>query len=478
MLKASKLLVLPIVAAIMIAGCSQDPDQTNLIGPDLSAAYVPAAGDAVTSATLYVYVWQSSGHNVTTHQVTADWAEAAVTWNNFGGAFNGAAEGSFLADSPGWRTVNLTALVTAWSDGSYSNFGVLLKQGFQEVPRTWIYSRENATNQPYLEVCYSTAGGPVCVQYPCTGDASIAENLPNDNFGLINTMFVGWPAIGELEKQALLRFDVPPVPEVASLGDFVWYDDNENGIQDAGEVGIPGVTVHLMDCAGNILATAVTNASGYYLFSNLMPGNYNVHFVAPLGFVFSPQDQGGDDALDSDVNPANGMTICTTLEGGENDLTWDAGLYMPPPPEGCSLTIGYWKNHAGFGPQPDYLSQFLPIWLGTAGGARSIYVNTVQIAYDILTMQVYGTPTNGITKLYAQLLAAKLNIANGADGSAIAGTIAAADAFLANRYYLNWNSLSKTQKKNVLAWLTMLDNYNNGIIGPGHCDIIGDGNDE
>jgi hypothetical protein len=478
-LKASKLLVLPIIAAIIIAGCSQNPDQGNLVtGPILSAQYVPMAGDAVTSATLYVYVSQYSGHNVTAHRITSDWGEATVTWNNFAGAFNGGVEGSFLSDAPGWKTVDLTALVTAWSDDVYADYGVLLKQGFEEFPRTWLNSREHTLNQPFLEVCYSTAGGPVCHQYPALADASIAENFPNDNFGLITSMFVGWPSITDLEKQAMLRFDIPVLPEPASLGDTVWYDTNEDGIQDAGELGVPDVTVHLMDCAGHILATTTTDADGFYIFTNLLAGDYNVHFVPPLGYVFSPQDQGGDDSDDSDVNPANGMTICTTLESGENDMTWDAGIFVPPPPEGCTLTIGFWKTHAGFGPQPDYLSQFLPIWLGTAGGAESINVTTAQIAYDLLTMKVYGDPSNGITKLYAQLLGAKLNIANGASDIGAAGAIAAADAFLATHDYTDWNSLSKPQKNMVLGWKSTLDNYNNGIIGPGHCDIFGDGDDE
>lgn len=479
MLRTSKLLVLPIALAIIIAGCSQNSDQNGMVSPiNLSAQYVPMAGDEVTQATLYVFVNKSSDRDVTVHRITSDWVEGDVTWDNFAGAFDGAVEGTFASDGYGWRTVDITALVAGWSDGDFANFGLLLKQGFEEFPRTWINSRENAENQPMLEVCYSTAGGPVCEQYPAIADASIAENYPTSNFGFIGDLFVGWPSVTDLEKQALIRFELPVLPEPASLGDFVWYDTDEDGIQDAGEAGIPDVTVHLMDCFGSVLASTTTDASGYYLFDNLMPGDYNVHFEAPLGFVFSPQDQGADDAMDSDADPATGMTICTTLESGEHDMTWDAGLYMPPPPEGCTLTIGYWKNHAGFGPQPDYLSQFLPIWLGDPGGDESLPVDNVQMAYNILTMKTYGAPSNGITKLYAQLLAAKLNIANGADGGAIADVIADADEFLADHHWSDWNSLSKSVKKMVLGWKSDADDYNNGYIGPGHCDIVGDGNDD
>ena len=57
-------------------------------------------------------------------------------------------------------------------------------------------------------------------------------------------------------------------------------------------------------------------------------GDYYVEFVPPVGYVLSPQDQGGNDAVDSDANPTTGLTATTTLVAGENDLTSDAGLYQ------------------------------------------------------------------------------------------------------------------------------------------------------
>ena len=139
---------------------------------------------------------------------------------------------------------------------------------------------------------------------------------------------------------------------------------------------------------------------------------------------------------------------------------------------GCTRTIGYWKTHAGFGPQDDVVTQLLSQSLGTAGGAKTQLVNSAAKAVQFLSF--YGSnnmqdASNGINKLYAQLLAAKLNIASGANGSAVAATIAAADAFLANNDSLSWASLSKSAKSSVLAWMTTLDNYNNGRIGPLHC---------
>jgi uncharacterized repeat protein (TIGR01451 family)/fimbrial isopeptide formation D2 family protein len=113
----------------------------------------------------------------------------------------------------------------------------------------------------------------------------------------------------------------------ASLGNFVWLDVNANGVQDGGsETGIPGVVVNLLT-NGTVIASTTTDVNGVYAFTNLFPGDYAVEFVAPVGFELTLQDVGGDGA-DSDANPANGRTIVTTLVSGENDPTWDAGLFQ------------------------------------------------------------------------------------------------------------------------------------------------------
>ena len=116
----------------------------------------------------------------------------------------------------------------------------------------------------------------------------------------------------------------------ASIGDKVWLDANANGVQDTGEAGVAGVAVKLLNAAGTVLATTTTDASGSYLFSNLAAGDYAIQVVAPTGYAFTSKDQGANDAADSDVDTATGKTVVTSLAGGENDLTWDAGLKLVP----------------------------------------------------------------------------------------------------------------------------------------------------
>ena len=71
----------------------------------------------------------------------------------------------------------------------------------------------------------------------------------------------------------------------SSIGDFVWFDEDRDGVQDAGETGIPGVTVDLLDAGADgrcgtaddvLLSSDVTDANGLYLFDLLPIGTYCV----------------------------------------------------------------------------------------------------------------------------------------------------------------------------------------------------------
>ncbi len=95
---------------------------------------------------------------------------------------------------------------------------------------------------------------------------------------------------------------------LASISDRVWNDLNSNGIQDGGEPGLSGITVHLYDGDGNQITTAITDSNGIYLFNNLVPGDYSLSFDLLTNYLFSPINQGGNDTVDSDVNPADGTT--------------------------------------------------------------------------------------------------------------------------------------------------------------------------
>ena len=61
----------------------------------------------------------------------------------------------------------------------------------------------------------------------------------------------------------------------ARVGDMAWLDENGNGLVDEGEPGIPGVTVQLLQ-DGEAVYETVTDAYGYYLFTDVYPGAYTL----------------------------------------------------------------------------------------------------------------------------------------------------------------------------------------------------------
>ncbi|MCC6843703.1 MAG: DUF11 domain-containing protein [Saprospiraceae bacterium] len=124
--------------------------------------------------------------------------------------------------------------------------------------------------------------------------------------------------------------DPEKVVVTAWIGDFVWKDLDGDGVQDAGEPGVPGVHVYLYKCAdGSIVKKDTTDANGKYEFDFLLSDNYFLRFdPLPINMpncAFTFKDKGGNDAKDSDVSPS-GITACTFLQWGERDSTWDAGL--------------------------------------------------------------------------------------------------------------------------------------------------------
>ncbi len=112
-----------------------------------------------------------------------------------------------------------------------------------------------------------------------------------------------------------------------TVGDRAWLDVDADGIQDAGEPGLAGATVRLYGGNSNLLAATTTGADGAYGFSILPTGSYFLEFVPPADHRITLQDQGGADALDSDVHTNSGRTVVFALSGGTNDVSRDAGFF-------------------------------------------------------------------------------------------------------------------------------------------------------
>lgn len=151
--------------------------------------------------------------------------------------------------------------------------------------------------------------------------------------------------LGELE------FMCPPAP--TEIGNRVWLDQNGNGLQDAGEDGIPNVTVQLLS-GTTVLATATTDAEGNYYFSNatgtdtankkynlaqLQPNNaYTVKFpttttVAGTSYPLTSSTSGTNGQIDSNAIATTGEVAINTTDiplDGANNFSFDVGYTAKP----------------------------------------------------------------------------------------------------------------------------------------------------
>ncbi|MEM7194885.1 MAG: SdrD B-like domain-containing protein, partial [Pseudomonadota bacterium] len=118
--------------------------------------------------------------------------------------------------------------------------------------------------------------------------ASTSPTTPNDS---------GAIQLSPSEEHDTADFGYAPPP--GSIGDTVWVDANEDGIQDPGEPGIPGVPMYLIgdtdgDGQPDFSAMTTTDDQGKYLFPNLPQGVYVVIVdpvvVPPTGTGLDPAD--------------------------------------------------------------------------------------------------------------------------------------------------------------------------------------------
>jgi len=114
-------------------------------------------------------------------------------------------------------------------------------------------------------------------------------------------------------------------PEGNWIGNRVWLDENENGQQDAWEVGVGGVCVRLLnEINREVISEATTDSNGYYAFDH-PNADFIIQVIEPEGYQFTKSNLGNDEQ-DSDVDSATGET--NIVQTGSATPFWDAGLIL------------------------------------------------------------------------------------------------------------------------------------------------------
>lgn len=275
------------------------------------------------------------------------------------------------------------------------------------------------------------------------GDASLDSNDPA---GTAVTL----PNTGQNYSDLTIDFGFVAPACTGAIGNRVWDDANNNGIQDPGESNWIGAVVTLTQ-GGSI----ATDTNGEYMFEGLCAGTYQVCVATPPGAQPSPANQGGDDQADSDgVTGSAGVCADVNLPTSSTvDLSNDFGFYQPETGAPGTGTPGYWKTHP----------EAWPIDSITIGG------RTYSIDQAIALMS-RGQAGDKTYTMFDQLLSARLNVLIGNESACIAATIGLADEWMAA------HPVASKVKGSSLAWkigeplAVQLDRYNNGMLCAPHRD--------
>lgn len=161
---------------------------------------------------------------------------------------------------------------------------------------------------------------------------STDADLPSTNFtGDPDTTLDGQYGVALDAAQDIIfaDFGVRP-PNV--LGDRVWHDLDADGVQDADEPGIAGVTVALYSRPlGNtgsyaLVTSVTTDADGFYTFGNLAAAQYRIDLTQATTISGYTQTYEKDAGV---CGTCNRQTDITIPAGGLTDLTLDFGFREP-----------------------------------------------------------------------------------------------------------------------------------------------------
>jgi hypothetical protein len=180
--------------------------------------------------------------------------------------------------------------------------------------------------------------------------------------------------------------------------------------------------------------------------------------------TFGPYTCGNMDNTYEIVNIASFETN-DNHEKGNDDHT--VKVTVPACQKGCTLTQGYWKTHSKEGPAP-----YDDAWknVGALEEDKPFFLSN-QTWYQVFWTAPAG---NVYYNLAHQYMAVKLNILNGAASTpAVTKAITDAEALFATYTPAQAANLKGAAKKTWTDLASLLAQYNNGLVGPGHCSEIG-----
>jgi hypothetical protein len=301
----------------------------------LLLAVVASPGIPVQAATAVYYTDRTTFEAALVNMVTDDYGTPPYPagWGLYSDAIFSAYLGETDYHTTGFADWNIRQAAGNYCAGCNGSFELSFQTTSVTESGTGVYGvgldiLGNSSSLPYYAFITYGDGTTDDIALPVVADDGISffgvtapELIASIHFGLSG---------GGSTTGGSVVIDNLTIGNAPQLGDLAWYDTDQNGIQGAAEPGVQGIDVDLFDnatCAGTAMASDTTDASGNYLFVVAQPGTYCLQFYnIPAAWSITLQNEGSDDTVDSDADPATGRieNIDLTIE----DLDEDIGLYV------------------------------------------------------------------------------------------------------------------------------------------------------
>ncbi len=220
-----------------------------------------------------------------------------------------------LLDGTGNLVAGVASQLTG-VDGSYYFSGltpgdykvrVTMPAGYTKSTNQTVADNDNTANDSNIATSVGNVHTSGLFTLTAKGETTAAEETGGLVIGGVNSD----DADNAAEDSGNMTVDFGFYPSKVSIGSIIWNDINNNGLQDSGELGIPGATVELLDGTGNLVAgvaSQLTGVDGSYYFSGLAEGDYKVRVTMPAGYTKSTNQT----VADND-NTANDSNIATSV---------------------------------------------------------------------------------------------------------------------------------------------------------------------
>ncbi|HEY4512527.1 MAG TPA: hypothetical protein VJH63_02595 [Candidatus Paceibacterota bacterium] len=376
---------------------------------------------------------------------------------------------------------------------------VIEKTAETSYDREWHWTIDKRADQTDLDI---TDGQLFDVNY----DVLVSATSTDTNHTVSGTITItnpqGNPAMNITSVTDLLDITglvtpvvcAPSIPVVLGPGESIncTYSKNVAGpvdTQNTVEVGVDGIS------GGTANAPVVWGAPDNEIDECITVNDTNAE--GPQGQVVCAGDGSDSELFQYTITFGTDAPADVILECGENDWpnearfvtndtqtpgadNWNVHITVTDCFQGCTLTQGYWKTHndsfKGGAPTDDNWDNI------TTLAELSGFFTTVN-SYPVVGPNVppftwfsvfWTSPSgNAYYNLAHQYMAAKLNVLNGAAAPAgVASAITSAEDFFDSYTPASFSALGKKHalRTQVVGWAGTLGSFNEGTIGPGHCD--------